>query len=47
MVDQVLFPVLAQEVEADVRAVGRPLEVEEAGLRAVDLGPRGPVVHDA
>ncbi len=47
MVDQVLFPMLAQEVEADVRAVGRPLEVEEAGLRAVDLGPRGPVVHDA
>lgn len=47
MVDQVLFPVLAQEVEADVRAVGRPLEVEEAGLRAVDLGPRGPVLHDA
>lgn len=47
VVNQVFFPVLPQKIKADVRAVGCPFEIEEAGLRTVDLGPRGPVFHDA
>jgi hypothetical protein len=37
VVNQVFFPVLPQEIKANVRAVGCPFEIEEAGLRTVDL----------